>query len=98
MKKPASATRRGFLCADFNADSRNAARRSNAPQDVTLCLMRDAQHVEERISALRQAVGNLLRLVAGVAFVEAVVRFAAVLIAHFNRRFPLPGAHPSLVL
>src|SRR5471032_265074 len=48
--------------------------------------MGEAHHVEERVCALRQTNGNLVRFMAGLAFVEMSVVFGAFLFVRRNRR------------
>jgi hypothetical protein len=54
--------------------------------------MREAHHVEERVSALRQTDGNLVRFMAGLAFVEVAIVFGAFLFVCRNRRLQLLDA------
>jgi hypothetical protein len=54
--------------------------------------MGEAHHVEERVCALRQTDGDLVRFMAGLAFVEVAVVFGAFLFVRRNRRLQLVDA------
>jgi hypothetical protein len=54
--------------------------------------MGEAHHVEERVCALRQTNGNLVRFMAGFAFVEMAVVFSAFLFVSSYRRLQLLDA------